>query len=103
MTAAVAPRRVGRMADPQEFEYLKFDKNRFEAEVLNELLELCSEAVYVQGDTVIIRHLFTERRMIPLNIFLANAEKEKAKKATGAKTAVKKKTAVKTNTLKRKK
>lgn len=73
--------RVGRMADPQEFEYLKFDKTRFEDEVLNELLELCSEAVYVEGDKVIIRQLFTERRMIPLNIYLAEADKDKAKKA----------------------
>ncbi len=73
--------RVGRMADPQEFEYLKFDKKRFEDEVLNELLELCSEAVYVEDDKVIIRQLFTERRMIPLNIYLGNVEKEKAKKA----------------------
>jgi isocitrate dehydrogenase kinase/phosphatase len=73
--------RVGRMADPQEFEYLKFDKSRFEDEVLSELLELCSEAVYVEGNTVIIRQLFTERRMIPLNIYLAEVDKEKAKKA----------------------
>lgn len=73
--------RVGRMADPQEFEYLKFDKTRFEDEVLNELLELCSEAVYVEGNLVIIRQLFTERRMIPLNIYLAEVDKEKAKKA----------------------
>ncbi len=73
--------RVGRMADPQEFEYLKFPRSRFEDEVLNELLELCSEAVYVQGETVIIRHLFTERRMVPLNIYLTSVEKEKAKKA----------------------
>ena len=72
--------RVGRMADPQEFEYLKFDKSRFENEVLNELLELCSEAVYVEGDKVIIRQLFTERRMIPLNIYLTEVDKEKAKK-----------------------
>lgn len=73
--------RVGRMADPQEFEYLKFDKSRFEDEVLNELLELCSEAVYIEGDKVIIRQLFTERRMIPLNIYLAEVDKEKAKEA----------------------
>lgn len=73
--------RVGRMADPQEFEYLKFDKNRFEEDTLNELLELCSETVFVENEQVIIRQLFTERKMIPLNIFLADAEKEKAKKA----------------------
>ncbi|MCG3167313.1 MAG: Isocitrate dehydrogenase kinase/phosphatase [Bacteroidia bacterium] len=74
--------RVGRMADPQEFEYLKFPVSRFEPEVLDELLSLASEAVYVEGDTVVIRQLFTERKMIPLNIYLAEADREKAKNAS---------------------
>lgn len=73
--------RVGRMADPQEFEYLKFDKHRFDKEVLDELLELCSEAVYIEDDKVIIRQLFTERKMVPLNIYLSEVDDGKALKA----------------------
>lgn len=74
--------RVGRMADPQEFEYLKFDIDRFDTEVLNELLEQCSEDVFISGDKVIIRHLFTERRMIPLNLYLSSVDNQKAINAT---------------------
>lgn len=72
--------RVGRLADAQEFEYLKFPKDRFNSEVLEELLDKCSNDVYVDGDTVVIRQLFTERKMIPLNIYLEEADLEAAKK-----------------------
>ncbi len=72
--------RVGRLADAQEFEYLKFPKDRFKQEVLEELLEKCSNDVYVEDDTVVIKQLFTERKMVPLNIYLANAGTEAAKK-----------------------
>lgn len=72
--------RVGRLADAQEFEYLKFPKDRFKADVLEELLDMCSNDVYIDGDTVVIKQLFTERKMVPLNIYLANADIEAAKK-----------------------
>lgn len=72
--------RVGRLADAQEFEYLKFDKKRFKPEVLEELLDKCSGDVYIDGALVVIKQLFTERRMVPLNIYLEKADKEAARK-----------------------
>lgn len=71
--------RVGRLADAQEFEYLKFKKERFKPEVLEELLDKCSGDVYIDGDLVVIKQLFTERRMTPMNIYLDQANDEAAR------------------------
>lgn len=65
--------RVGRMADTHEYEHFDFPKDRFDPALLEELLEVCPSIVHVNGDTVTIDHLYTERKMIPLNIFLETA------------------------------
>lgn len=62
--------RVGRMADTQEFSNLSLPVAQFDRECLQELLDQCASSVRVVGDTVLIRHLYIERRMIPLNIYL---------------------------------
>ena len=62
--------RVGRMADTQEFSNLSLPLDRFHSACLKELLELCGNSVSVEGDQVVIKHLYTERRMTPLNIYL---------------------------------
>jgi isocitrate dehydrogenase kinase/phosphatase len=68
--------RVGRMADTHEFEHFVFPKARFTPRLLEFLLEKAASIVKVQGDQVIIAHLYTERKMIPLNIFLETANPE---------------------------
>lgn len=68
--------RVGRMADTQEFSDLRFPKARFDQACLNELLEVAPSTVEVQGDEVLVRHCWTERRMTPLNIYLEQANDE---------------------------
>jgi isocitrate dehydrogenase kinase/phosphatase len=69
--------RVGRLADALEYEYLEFDKDRFSEEALDELMIDCSESVYVDGDKLVIKHLFTERKLIPLNLYLQMVDEEK--------------------------
>ncbi|TNF28551.1 MAG: bifunctional isocitrate dehydrogenase kinase/phosphatase, partial [Bacteroidetes bacterium] len=71
--------RVGRLADAMEYRYLKFDKHRFSEEALHELLVECSETCYIEGDKLIVKHLFTERKLIPLNIYLDTVDEEKGK------------------------
>lgn len=73
--------RVGRLADAMEFEYLEFNKDRFSEEALEELLTECSETCHVEGDKVMIKHLFTERKLVPLNIYLDMVDEEKGKEA----------------------
>lgn len=62
--------RAGRLVDAQEFEHLAFSRDRFTDETLDELLTFCGNTVSVVGDTVDIKHLYTERRLTPLNVYL---------------------------------
>ncbi len=73
--------RVGRLADALEYDHLQFDLARFSEEALHELLVECSETCYVAGDKLIVKHLFTERKLIPLNIYLELVDEEQGKDA----------------------
>jgi isocitrate dehydrogenase kinase/phosphatase len=67
--------RVGRMADTLEYSNVAFPRARFSSELLAELKEVAPSIVEEEGDEIIIKHLYIERRMTPLNIWLAEAEK----------------------------
>jgi isocitrate dehydrogenase kinase/phosphatase len=73
--------RVGRLVDAQEFEHLEFRKERFSEDLLKELLETCAETVSVDGGRVVIKHLYTERRVHPLNLFVREAPPEQVSDA----------------------
>ncbi|MCF5052131.1 bifunctional isocitrate dehydrogenase kinase/phosphatase [Pseudomonas syringae] len=73
--------RVGRMADTQEFADFRFPLSKFEPECLAELLDVAAGTVEVEGDTVLIRHCWTERRMTPLNLYLENANPAQVREA----------------------
>lgn len=62
--------RVGRMADSLEFSDVALPKHRFAPELLDELKRLAPTMIEDEGDTVVIRHLYIECRMQPLNIWL---------------------------------
>lgn len=75
--------RVGRMADTHEFEHFTFNKNRFSPELLEELQKVVPSLLKINGNELTIKHLYTERKMIPLNMYLENANDEDAKEAVG--------------------
>jgi isocitrate dehydrogenase kinase/phosphatase len=70
--------RVGRLADAQEFEGLEFARDRFAPAVLEELLAECAGTVWLSGDRVVFRHLYTERRVTPLNLYLRQVDEARA-------------------------
>ena len=73
--------RVGRMADTLEYSDVAFPKNRFTPELLAELRALVPSQLEDDGKTLVIIHLYIERRMTPLNIYLdkaTDAEREHA-------------------------
>ncbi|HYN22813.1 MAG TPA: bifunctional isocitrate dehydrogenase kinase/phosphatase [Thermoanaerobaculia bacterium] len=70
--------RVGRLVDFQDYEHLKVPRARFDPELLEELLRESSLNVEVRGDDVIIRHVYVERRVTPLDVFLREAGPEEA-------------------------
>ncbi|ALV05324.1 bifunctional isocitrate dehydrogenase kinase/phosphatase [Roseateles depolymerans] len=65
--------RVGRMADTLEYTRVAFPRHRFEEELVAELKHFCPSLVEENGDDLIIHHLYIERRMVPLNIYLQEA------------------------------
>lgn len=73
--------RAGRLVDAQEFEYLRFPRSCFTDELLRELLEGAPSSVTVDGDAVAIRHLYIERRLTPLNLYVRQATEQAASEA----------------------
>jgi len=68
--------RVGRMADTLEYSNVAFPRHRFEDELVAELKHFCPSLLEEDGEMFVIRHLYIERRMIPLNIYLKEATPE---------------------------
>jgi isocitrate dehydrogenase kinase/phosphatase len=65
--------RVGRMADTLEYADVAFPRARFTAALLDELRREAPSLVEEEGDTLIVKHLYIERRMLPLNLYLDQA------------------------------
>ena len=74
-------RRVGRLADTQEFEHLAFARARFSEECLRELTAKAGGSIRVEGDSVVVSHLYIEEKMVPLNLYLNQADGEAAARA----------------------
>ncbi|WP_426166677.1 bifunctional isocitrate dehydrogenase kinase/phosphatase [Pseudoduganella sp. R-34] len=66
--------RVGRMADTLEYSNVAFPRNRFSEELVMELKHFAPSLIEEEGDQLVIRHLYIERRMVPLNMFLSHAD-----------------------------
>jgi len=73
--------RIGRMADTQEFDDLIFPLDRFSDALVKELQEVAGSQIEIRGDKLLIRHLYTERYMTPLNIYLETASQEEMQSA----------------------
>jgi isocitrate dehydrogenase kinase/phosphatase len=73
--------RAGRLVDAQEYRRLSFDLARFEPKLRDSLLNECSRNCSVQGEQLLIEHLYIERRLVPLNLFLHDAAADDAARA----------------------
>ncbi len=71
--------RVGRMADTLEYSEVGFPRDRFSDELIAEIEKFAPSQLEINdrdGDgtlEVILKHVYIERRMIPLNIYLQEA------------------------------
>ena len=68
--------RVGRMADSWEYSDVPFPKDRLDPALVQELRETAPLLVEDEGDRLVVRHLYIERRMVPLNIYLEEADED---------------------------
>ncbi len=73
--------RAGRLIDAQEFEHLAFDRARFSPALLEEMLALAGNTVRVENERVVISHLYVERRVEPLNLYVRYADADAVKRA----------------------
>ena len=73
--------RVGRMADTLEYSNVAFPRARFEDELVAELKHFCPSLLEEDGNELVIRHVYIEWRMIPLNIYLQEATSEQIGRA----------------------
>ncbi len=71
--------RAGRLVDVQTFENLQVEKCCFSPGLLEEIGSGATRAVQIDGDLVVLRHLFVERLVTPLDVFLEQADLEDAK------------------------
>jgi len=70
--------RAGRLVEAQEFEHLEFERRRFAPELIEEFRRDTDETVEVSADAVVIHHAYVERRVTPLDVYLAGAPDETA-------------------------
>jgi isocitrate dehydrogenase kinase/phosphatase len=71
--------RVGRMADTMEYSNVAFPRERFSDELLAEIEKFAPSQLEITHNSttgtaeVVIKHIYIERRMIPLNMYLQEA------------------------------
>jgi isocitrate dehydrogenase kinase/phosphatase len=68
--------RVGRMADTLEYSLVALPLDRFDPDLLEELRRECASTVEVDGDQLILGHVYIERRMRPLNIYVEELKRD---------------------------
>jgi len=65
--------RVGRMADTWEYSHVALPRARFHPDLIRELMQMCPSQLELDAATVVLKHVYIERRMTPLNMYLQHA------------------------------
>ena len=65
--------RAGRMADTLEYSLVALPLERFEPAVLEELKNETASNIEFENDRIVIKHVYIERRMQPLNLYIEEA------------------------------
>ncbi|MGA7817036.1 bifunctional isocitrate dehydrogenase kinase/phosphatase [Caballeronia sp.] len=64
--------RLGRMADTLEYSSVALPLSRLDDALIRELRKEVPSMIEYEGDNLVIEHLYIERRMTPLNLYLQN-------------------------------
>jgi isocitrate dehydrogenase kinase/phosphatase len=73
--------RVGRLADTLEYSNVAIPLSRIEPALMDALHEEAAGSIEIDGDRLVIRHIYIERRMEPLDNYLAAASRRQRKLA----------------------
>jgi isocitrate dehydrogenase kinase/phosphatase len=66
--------RAGRLVDAQVFEFLQLDTCCFTEELLDELRREAARSVDFVNGELVLRHVYVERRVVPLDLYLHEAD-----------------------------
>jgi isocitrate dehydrogenase kinase/phosphatase len=66
--------RVGRMTDILEYSDVAFPRDRFSEELIAELQAVAPGTIVFENNHIVVKHLYIERRMVPLNLYLEHAD-----------------------------
>ena len=69
--------RVGRLADTLEYSLVALPIERFDPVVLEELKAEAASNIEFEDDKIVIKHMYIERRMQPLNLYLQEAAQDR--------------------------
>jgi isocitrate dehydrogenase kinase/phosphatase len=69
--------RVGRMSDTLEYAHVAFPRERLDPALVEELERLAPSILERDDDKLVIRHLYIERRLVPLDVYLRKAHPER--------------------------
>jgi isocitrate dehydrogenase kinase/phosphatase len=73
--------RAGRLADTLEYSNVALPLDRFEPEVVRELQRVAPSQVEIDGDNLVIRHVYIERRMTPLDVYVRGVDEPRLEMA----------------------
>lgn len=73
--------RAGRLVDVQTFENLEIDQCCLTPELLDEIRTEARYTATVTQDRVVLHHVYVERRLVPLDLYLKQADAEAARAA----------------------
>ncbi len=66
--------RVGRMTDTLEFTHVAFPWSRFDEALKAEIVRLIPGSIEIDAERIVIKHLYMERRLVPLDMHLRSAD-----------------------------
>ncbi len=70
--------RVGRLADTLEYSEVALPRHRFSDELIDILRNTCARSLSIDDDIVVLKHVYIEHRMTPLNLYLEDISAEEA-------------------------
>jgi len=73
--------RVGRLADTLEYSNVAIPIDRIDPALMKQLQEEASASIEIDGGMLVIKHIYIERRMEPLDNYLAHASKQEKRLA----------------------
>jgi isocitrate dehydrogenase kinase/phosphatase len=73
--------RAGRMADTLEYSSVALPLDRFDPALVAELKRVAASSIEIEDEVIVIRHLYIERRMTPLDEYVKTADDERLRAA----------------------